>query len=157
MRHRLSAFIDGELGAEDRLRVAAHLESCASCADDVEALREPGRALSASFARVNSPAGAALRVLAAIERRGVAQPGTRLASILLEWACAAAAVLLAALVFALTHTDRPVRGGTDEFRRIIVGTEDPEEAAAPPRSESDLISAILADPATSALAAERER
>lgn len=40
LRVELSAWIDGELGAGDRARVAAHLQTCPDCSDYVRALQD---------------------------------------------------------------------------------------------------------------------
>jgi hypothetical protein len=47
---RIGSFVDGELSGADRMRVSQHLVSCASCADDVEALEGIGRSLRAAAA-----------------------------------------------------------------------------------------------------------
>jgi anti-sigma factor RsiW len=41
----LNQFVDGELTGADRLRVARHLETCRSCADEAESLRALGDSL----------------------------------------------------------------------------------------------------------------
>jgi hypothetical protein len=41
----LEPFVDGELVGVDRLRVAQHLETCATCASEAQAIREIGESL----------------------------------------------------------------------------------------------------------------
>jgi anti-sigma factor RsiW len=45
VRRRLASFHDGELGIEDQIAVAAHLEGCPPCAGEARGLRELGDAL----------------------------------------------------------------------------------------------------------------
>jgi hypothetical protein len=44
-RHHLGEFVDDELVGADRVLVARHLETCAECAGEAEALRSMGRTL----------------------------------------------------------------------------------------------------------------
>ena len=53
---KLAAFVDGELRGEQVLSVANHLDSCASCADDAQALRDVGDLLRGAAASVVVPA-----------------------------------------------------------------------------------------------------
>jgi len=145
LRPHLSAFVDAELDPAIARRVADHLAACPDCAADVAALREPGDLLDAAFGGVTAPAGAVLRVLRRIERSDVASPASRVATFALEAACAAAAVLLAALVFAVTHTERPARGATPDLEQILGQPADTPDSETP-RSDSDLLATILADP-----------
>ena len=159
LRPHLSAFIDGELDAALAGRVAAHAASCPDCGEDVAALREPGDTIAAALSAVTAPPGSVLRVLRRIERADVPTPRSRIATIALEVACAAAAVLLAALVFALTATERPASAAAPGLQRILgepAGTAS-EIAPETPRTEADLLATIFADPRDVVFADERER
>jgi hypothetical protein len=48
VREHLSAYVDGELGAADRLLVSHHLAGCSSCAAAQQGIREVGEALRTS-------------------------------------------------------------------------------------------------------------
>jgi hypothetical protein len=48
VREHLGAYVDGELGAADRLLVSQHLAGCSSCADEQQSIREVGEVLRAS-------------------------------------------------------------------------------------------------------------
>jgi len=48
VRKHLGAFVDGELGGAERLRVAHHLAACASCADEHQSIRDVGEMLRAT-------------------------------------------------------------------------------------------------------------
>jgi anti-sigma factor RsiW len=148
VRPHLSAYIDGEIEEPLARRVAAHTEACPDCREDLAALREPGERVLTAFASLHAPPGAALSVLRRIEIAGVPLPASRIAVIVLEAACAAAAVLLAALVFALTATERPARAGAPDLQRILGQPAEtvPENGTAAPRSEADLLATILEDP-----------
>lgn len=52
---RLSAFVDGCLGAEEAERVMAHVAACGACADQLAAEREARRALSSAADVVPEP------------------------------------------------------------------------------------------------------
>jgi anti-sigma factor RsiW len=159
LRPHLSAFIDGELDAAVVRRVVAHIAGCPECAEDVAALRDPGDRISAAFAPVAAPAGSALRALRRIESSDVPTPASRVATFVLEVACAAAAVLLAALVLALTRTERPASATAPDLQRILgqpaeVSAETGPEA---PRTDSDLLATLLADPGEVVYLDERGR
>lgn len=55
-RKSLGAFVDGELGGADRLRVTRHLEDCVPCEREAEALRDLGAALRAEAPVVDASA-----------------------------------------------------------------------------------------------------
>lgn len=160
LRPHLSAFIDGETEAALSRRIARHLEACPDCAEDVAALREPGDLVAAAFAAASAPPGTALRALRRIERSDIPTPASRVMTFGLEVACAAAAVLLAALVFALTRTERPANAAPEHLQRIL---RQPAEAAVEvvseeaPRTEADLLSTLLADPGEVVFLEERGR
>jgi hypothetical protein len=54
---RLAEYVDGELSGTDRLKVARHLEQCASCGEEARALRQVGEVLRAAAAVEPVPAG----------------------------------------------------------------------------------------------------
>lgn len=160
LRPHLSAYIDGEVDAAVARRLASHLETCPDCAEDVAALREPGDLIASTFATIPAPPGVALRALRRIERADVPTPASRVMTFGLEVACAAAAVLLAVLVFALTRTERPANATPEHLERIL---RQPAEAAVEvvsddaPRTEADLLSTLLADPGEVVFLEERGR
>ena len=57
VRDQLEAFVDGELNGADRLEVAQHVQSCASCARAVEELSIVGDALRESAESLEAPVG----------------------------------------------------------------------------------------------------
>lgn len=66
-RELLSAYLDGELSAEERRAVAAHVEGCRSCTAQIDDFRRIGRLL-AEEGRERAPASLALRVRANLAR-----------------------------------------------------------------------------------------
>jgi anti-sigma factor RsiW len=77
-RELLSPYLDGELSAEERRAVAAHIEGCRSCATQVDDFRRIGRTL-AEAGREPAPKALALRVRANLAREAEGQEG-RIAS-----------------------------------------------------------------------------
>jgi anti-sigma factor RsiW len=67
VRERLSAWLDGELTAEERREVAAHLEGCAECRRELAALERLDAALGSLEAP--TPARLADRVLDRVQPR----------------------------------------------------------------------------------------
>jgi anti-sigma factor RsiW len=67
MRERLSAWLDGELTAEERREVAAHLEVCTACSRELALLKELDAALGTLAAPL--PAQLPERVLARLQPR----------------------------------------------------------------------------------------
>src|ERR1700682_5824721 len=66
-RELLSPYLDGELSAEERRAVAAHIEGCRSCAAQADDFRRIGRTL-AEAGREPAPKALALRVRANLAR-----------------------------------------------------------------------------------------
>ncbi len=66
----LSAWVDGELNAEEKTRVQRHLESCAACRAEVTELRAAKRLLASAPRRAMPP-----ELVAAIEARLERRPG----------------------------------------------------------------------------------
>jgi hypothetical protein len=87
----LASYVDGELEAEERRQVKAHLDSCAQCTEEVAVAKRAFKALSA-LEEVPAPLGLATP---AIER---AKPQRRMVA-RLQWAAGTAAA--AALVVAI--------------------------------------------------------
>src|SRR5947209_99627 len=73
-RELLSPYLDGELSAEERRAVAAHVEGCRSCSAQVDDFRRIGRTL-AEAGREPAPKALALRVRANLARE--AETGDR--------------------------------------------------------------------------------
>lgn len=120
-RDRLSAHADGELPADERAAVEAHLRECAACRQELEDLRMVDEAALALPVRApegyfdSFPARVRER-LAARRRRTVPR-----------WTWAAAAALLLAVLTPLTLMDRK-----DTFRRPAVADAPAAVPAAPP-------------------------
>ena len=77
-RELLSPYLDGELSAEERRAVAAHIEGCRSCAAQADDFRRIGRTL-AEAGREPAPKALALRVRANLAREAEGEEG-RIAS-----------------------------------------------------------------------------
>jgi len=113
IERQLSAYLDGELTAEDAAEVRAHLAGCESCRAEVESLRAT-KTLVGRLAQPSLPAGFAAGVWSRIER-----PSPR------RWfwwprpAMALAAVALAVILVAVPL----VRGHLDRLRAAEVGPD----------------------------------
>lgn len=70
----LMAYLDGELGEEERVATARHLRRCPACLDALDSLRRAADALSAALRRIDrpAPAGDAARIR---ELRAARAPG----------------------------------------------------------------------------------
>ena len=73
-RELLSPYLDGELSAEERRAVAAHVEGCRSCSAQVDDFRRIGRTL-AEAGREPAPKALALRVRANLAREAQGEAG----------------------------------------------------------------------------------
>lgn len=127
-RALLSAYLDGELGAEESARVEAHLATCTSCAATLSALRATADDLSAlAPAALDARASWALR--AALRREGRRARTAR-------WVPVAAAASLAAIAtLAVTFSDRlsvtAELGAAESIGApIVVSQENYDQAAA---------------------------
>jgi hypothetical protein len=120
VRRRLSAFHDGELSVKDRLAVASHLRTCASCALDVRGLQAIGDTLraEAQVRAAETPDFEALgsavlgRIQAERETSIPAQVIRMFEDMHLVWAglsATAATVTCAALLFAIWFLSPPER------------------------------------------------
>ena len=98
----LSALVDGELPADERAAVAAHVERCPECSEELRAVRAVRDALRALPA-VEPPPGFLDRLVADLARRGT--PRRRLA-LTGTAAVVAAAALLVVLVPSVTGLGR---------------------------------------------------
>lgn len=76
--HQLGAFVDGEVSLEDRRRITAHLESCASCRARVEDLRMLGDSIRSELGDMRAPSDLWARIEAELEpaddHRKLAEP-----------------------------------------------------------------------------------
>jgi anti-sigma factor RsiW len=79
-RELLSPYLDGELSAEERRAVAAHVEGCRFCSAQVDDFRRIGRTL-AEAGREPAPAGLALRVRATLARESEGEGGRVVSSL----------------------------------------------------------------------------
>lgn len=110
-RELLSPYLDGELSAEERRAVAAHIEACRSCAAQVDDFRRIGLTL-AEAGREPAPKALALRVRANLAREAddeggrmasslanpaPGRPASALRGLMLQAAVIAAACVLSAL------------------------------------------------------------
>lgn len=110
----LAAYVDGELGGAERLRVSAHLAQCVECASEDAALRDLGDMLRGSVAPVPPPdvlAGLASGVVSRISAEDRQSWRSRLGVLFEDWhwlavgsgACSGAFVS-ALLVFAMLYS-----------------------------------------------------
>ena len=130
---RLSPFMDGELTAEERVQVEAHLRDCVECARELAGLVEidalarelPSSAPEGYFE--SFPGRVRERLRARPARRAWQQP----------WAWGAAAALLLAVLTPLTLRDKQAAapGAMQARDRVVETTTQPE--AAVPRKEPD--------------------
>lgn len=74
-RHRLSAWLEGDLGGAERERVRSHLDGCGDCRAELDALERTVAGLS-GLAECDPPAHLASRVIARL-RDGEGAPGWR--------------------------------------------------------------------------------
>lgn len=126
---RLRAYLDGELSPDERQAVAAHLDRCARCAEEVELLDSRAQVARASLAALDSAAPDAHFALASFHasQRETRQPAPFSAANLLRrldemkrnafsprWRPAMIA-LSALLVVALLFTIAPVRNAAADF------------------------------------------
>jgi anti-sigma factor RsiW len=110
-RELLSPYLDGELSAEERRAVAAHIEGCRSCSAQVDDFRRIGRTL-AEAGREPTPKALALRVRANLAREAEGEesriapspnkpvrirPSAALRALMRQAAVVAAACVLSAL------------------------------------------------------------
>lgn len=115
---RLSAYVDGELGGAETLRLREHLRSCPGCAREVEALR----AIKAMLGTLSEPepvAGFEERLVAAVfaapaPRR---KPALRLTWMAASAMAAAAATLLVLQLIAPSPTAPSVQPTALDIRR----------------------------------------
>ena len=75
-RELLSPYLDGELSAQERRAVAAHIEGCRICAAQVADFQRIGRTL-AEAGREPMPKALALRVRANLAREAEGEAGGR--------------------------------------------------------------------------------
>lgn len=110
-RDLLEAYHDGELVAEDRARVEAHLQGCAACAHELASLRSLSDRLRTT-GRLPVPEGLSERVAASLAHGEPAVPGRRRFGRLVasHLAAAVAGAGAIALVASITlHEPPPVR------------------------------------------------
>lgn len=104
---RLSAFLDDEMGDDDALDVARHLDGCARCWHELEALRATRDALR------NLPELQAPVLTAKVDRRSTRSRTRRIARVAV--AGLVTPVLLLGGVYALGHERGSVDPPTDLF------------------------------------------
>jgi anti-sigma factor RsiW len=68
VRQMISQYVDGELGLDEKKDFESHIQSCASCREELEETRALHR-LFASAERFAAPYGFATRVLANLEEK----------------------------------------------------------------------------------------
>src|SRR5262245_87608 len=98
VRDRLSALIDGELGAPEQETVLAHVRACAACAREETALRALDRDLAAAMAPEAARSGALARAVAERLEPHAPAAGPRRFSTPALLVAAAAGFLVAVLV-----------------------------------------------------------
>jgi len=145
-RERLSAYLDGELSAEERAEVAAHLAACPECA-----------ALLAAFAAVDGeasslPAEAPDGYFESFPRRVAArlaagQPAAAGPRRMPAWAWAAAAALLLAVVTPLTLRRAPTVAPTPVPEAPAARRAASPEASPPPAAPEPATPAPVPAPA----------
>ena len=137
VRAELSAWIDGELAADDRAHIAAHLQSCPACSDHVRALQDTA-SLVRKLRGPRAPASvtqAAMREANAMQHRAAAQrPRWRLSVV---WPIPAlgvglvglaAAVALAVFVEREDAAKKPNQGGDSSNSGASLGSPMPNGA-----------------------------
>lgn len=110
-RDLLEAYLDGELAAEDRSRVEAHLPGCAACSSELTSLRALADRVRA-VGRLPMPDGLTERVAAAVARSEPVRTDRRLFGRMVASHLAAAmagAGAVALLVSVTTRDAPPVR------------------------------------------------
>lgn len=141
----LADYVEGSLGSDERVRVDEHLATCERCREEV-ALATEARAALASLRDLDPPAGISL----AVRRKGRSA-----SSRTLRWAgaAAAAAVLVAGGVIAISDVDLGNEGATDaggdaeEPSQLSDAPAPATEAGkAADSKESDVMTAALAPP-----------
>lgn len=118
----LGAYIDGELSAEDRQRVADHLVVCPRCAQEMAALRGI-RGRLASQGLVEPPAGFWTRVSKALDiadatTSEIQRPRARPAWLTRAMRLAPTALCLVLLAGALVHRYARVESGAGQLGRL---------------------------------------
>ncbi|MBA3885848.1 MAG: zf-HC2 domain-containing protein [Acidobacteria bacterium] len=121
---RLSDYLDGELAADEREAVAAHLTGCAGCAavlDELRGLRAHAAALPESLPPAADPWPA---IAARIASHGESRRAPWRMSFSVPQLAAAAALLLAVGMGAMWMLQPPGAPGTREASRPAAGSSD---------------------------------
>jgi hypothetical protein len=144
----LSAYLDAQVTATERRRVAAHLEACAACRSELAGLRQTVTLLHA-LPRIPVPRAFTLAEIQVGRGRPAAQP-TWLGGMLRGLAAVSAVALVA--VLAATLLTRPAGPPAQELAYVVTPIAEAaptrvQAAAAPPTGEA-------APPAAPALAAK---
>ena len=116
----LVAWLDGELGAADSARVAAHVSACASCAHEADLLHRSGELLAELPGRTPSAdfADRVVRAVRAPETPDTAPPRARSLTFP-RWAAAAAAVLVVTVgAWWVASPDDPARLSSRDEQEI---------------------------------------
>jgi anti-sigma factor RsiW len=138
----LSRDLDGELSERERILLSDHLDGCPPCEQVARQLRSAERAL-AEDAAVHPPVGLVERILARIDRGGVAAPALETSQpamahaaavrtlrplVSLKWSAALAAGLLALVTsvhlarapkLAVASTTREFAGSDPALKRVL--------------------------------------
>ena len=149
---QLADLVDGTLDEDDRAGVQAHLDTCASCREDV-AHASAGREAARSLPRDTAPADLHRRVIVAAGGRGHAAPTWY------RWAgVAAAAAVVVAIAIALPNVGGGNKGAEeDSAARVAVGAAAQDAGSGAPevvdknygaKDLQRLASAVASDTAT---------
>lgn len=114
---QLSAFIDGELSADDREKVRIHLDQCADCRDLLAALRETAESVS-ELPPVRAPKELRDRVMARVAEESDRR---RISRTRLFWPVAAA-ILIASVIYLMDQSPHTKRAGNN-FGQLALKSE----------------------------------
>jgi len=123
---QLSAFLDGELTAQEKLAVRSHLDSCAGCRRELEELQQTVRAVS-GLPRVPAPPGFCAKALSGLDGAEAEMREDRVPRWRMFWG-AAAAILIAAVIMLLSMP-------ANRARRSSAAGQAPQVAEAPPATQ----------------------
>ena len=149
-REQLSAYFDGELSAGEAEALRAHLEDCADCRAELDALRAAARALSALPA-VSAPDDLKAKILAAVEAEAETTGSrSRSAWVRAFWPTAAVVAIAVGLMLYGDHR-RPSATQVSRLTHAEKRRDDvfraEGEAVAPRRDEKGLAPPVSAPPA----------
>jgi anti-sigma factor RsiW len=111
---RLSAYIDGELEADEALDIAAHLAACEACAAEYTLLLSTVETMHEKMPPLRAPSALRERIVTAIREPAPPRAHTfRTARSFRTWAAAASVMLMIGVAYGVgAHTSSPSLGST---------------------------------------------